>query len=87
MLLKTNSFDPSCVSLDTINKFSFKKGEVLSGSEPSLRVDGKNLRASYKIKVRFSSLLNYSLFPFDDHIVRIILENKYLSTNDVIYHI
>ena len=79
-------FDPSCVSIDIINKFSFKHAEILSKDEPFVKVDGTSLIASYKVKVKFSSLMNYALFPFDDHIIRLILENKYLSTNDVIYH-
>ena len=78
-------FDPALISLDTIDKFSFEKGELLQKSVPSTKlIDGK-LFAEYKIRLRFTSTLSHQFFPLDDHRVYITLANTYVTPSEMIF--
>ena len=78
-------FDPALIALETIGKFSFQKGELLQKSEPNTKlIDGK-LFAEYKIRLRFSTILNHSFFPLDDHHIYITLVNTYVTPSEVIF--
>ena len=78
-------FDPALISLDTINKFSFEKGELQQKSEPSTKlIDGK-LFAEYKIRLRFTTVLSHQSFPLDDHRIFISLVNTVVTPSEVIF--
>jgi len=78
-------FNPDLISLETLQKFSFSSGEILSQSPPdTILVDGKIL-ARYNIRVRFSSTLNYSDFPVDDHRLYITLIHQFVSPSDILF--
>ncbi len=78
-------FDPALISLDTIEKFSFEKGEILQKSEPSTKlIDGK-LFSEYKIRLRFTSTLSHQLFPLDDHRINITVVNTYVTPSEMIF--
>ena len=52
-------FDPALISLDTVDKFSFEKGDIEHKSEASTKlIDGK-LFAEYKVRVHFNSELSF----------------------------
>ena len=46
-------FDPALISLDTVGKFSFERGELIEKSDPSTKLIEKKLFAEYKIRLRF----------------------------------
>ncbi len=78
-------FDPALISLDTIDKFSFEKGELLRKSSPSTKlIDGK-LFAKYKVRLRFTSTLSHEFFPLDDHRIYITIVNTYVMPSEVIF--
>lgn len=78
-------FNPDLISLETLQKFSFSSGEILSQSPPdTILIDGKIL-ARYNIRVRFSSTLNYSDFPVDDHRIFITLVHQFVSPSDILF--
>jgi hypothetical protein len=77
-------FDPSLIALDTIEKFSFQKGEILQKSEPSTKLIGGKLFAEYKIRLRFTTTLSHQFFPLDDHRIYITLINTYVTPSEVI---
>lgn len=78
-------FDPSHISLSTIEQFSFDRGEILYRSAPiSMLRDGK-LFVRYDIRLRFSSTMNYERFPVDDHRLTIMLINRSTSPGEVIF--
>ncbi len=78
-------FDPALISLNTVSKFSFEKGEILSLSEPYNQFVEKKFFARYNLRVRFKSDLNYKLFPFDDHRLDIILVNRAIDPSEMIF--
>jgi hypothetical protein len=78
-------FDPALISLDTISKFSFLKGELIQKSAPSTKlIDGK-LFAEYKIRLKFATTLTHRFFPLDDHRIFIALVNTHVTPSEVIF--
>lgn len=78
-------FDPALISLDTISKFSFLKGELIQKSEPSTKlIDGK-LFAEYKVRLKFATTLSHRFFPLDDHRIFISLVNTYVTPSEIIF--
>lgn len=78
-------FDSALISLNTVSKFSFEKGEILSLSEPYTQLVEQKFFARYNLRVRFKSDLNYKLFPFDDHRLDIILVNRSIDPSEMIF--
>ena len=80
-------FDPALISLDTIDKFSFEKGEILKKSKPDTKlIDGK-LFAEYEVRLRFTTNLSHRMFPLDDHRIYIAMLNTFVSPSEVIFKV
>lgn len=80
------SYDPTIFSLETIGKFSFEKGDILSISKPETRAISKNeLIVRYQVKIGFTTNLYYRLFPLDDHRLFLVLTNKFFSPKECIF--
>lgn len=78
-------FDPSAISLDTISKFNFDRGEIKSRSEPITRMIGNKLFAKYKARVEFASNLDHKFFPINDHRIDITIVNDYVSPDEALF--
>lgn len=78
-------FDPALISIATISKFSFEKGEILQQSEPFTQVAGKKLFVRYNIRVRFKSELDFRRFPFDSHRLDLVLINRSVQPGEMIF--
>ncbi len=76
-------FDPTLISLDTLSKFSFEKGQIIERAPPITRIIGDKLLARYDIRVKLKSNLNYALFPLDSHLIYIAVDNNYTSPGDL----
>jgi hypothetical protein len=76
-------FDPSIISLDTLAKFSFEKGDILATSPPSTRIVKGKLLTRYDIRVRLKTNLTYSQFPFDSHMLYVTLDNNYVTPGEI----
>lgn len=74
------AFDPEKVDLETLEKFSFTKGEVVKKSDPVIvkRSDNQTI-ATYYIRIQFGTVLDYARFPLDDH--RLFLNLTHYSVN------
>lgn len=77
--------DPSIVNLETLNKFSFHRGTLLSVSEPTISLERKKLLVQYRIRLQFSASLSYTYFPLDEHKVSLRLTNTFLNPEEVIF--
>lgn len=73
-------------SLQTIEKFSFKNGEILSKADPVIQLDDNNVIISYQVLVKFITPLNYKNFPVSDHKLTVILQNKSVSPNELYFY-
>jgi hypothetical protein len=78
-------FDPALISLNTVSKFAFEKGEITYISEPYTQLSNNNFFARYNLRVRFKSDMNYKLFPFDDHRIDIVLINRAIEPSEMIF--
>lgn len=78
-------FDPHAISIDTINKFSFDKGTIITRSEPKTKLVEDKIFAQYQIRIKFQANLDYRLFPLEDHRVYLILTNRAVSPSEAIF--
>ncbi len=77
-------FDPSIISLETIKQFTFEKGEILSLSEPTTKIIGDKLFASYDVRIKKKDNLIYTFFPFSAHTFHVIIDNS-ASPGEMVY--
>lgn len=81
----TFEFDPSLISLESLKKVSFDRGEVLYISAPTTQLEHERLFARYNVRIKLSANLDYAWFPFEDHLLQIVLEDKMLSPRDLVF--
>lgn len=72
-------------SLQTIEQFSFKSGEILSRSKPVVKIVDNNVVVIYQVQVKFTTPLNHKHFPVSDHKLTIVLQNKSVSPSELYY--
>ncbi len=77
-------FNPTLISLDTLSKFTVEKGQILDRAPPITSIEAGKLLARYDIRVKLKSNLTYALFPFDSHVIYIVVDNNYVSPGDLI---
>lgn len=78
-------FDPSLVSLETVEKFSFQKGDILKKTVSDNKVINGRFFVEYNITVRFTTNLSFEFFPIDDHRIFLTLTNKFVSPHELVY--
>ncbi len=78
------AYDPKIVSLDIIKKFSIYNGALLQVSEPAISKKGDQTLANFRIQIRFNTILDYHLFPMDDHCINIIVTNTFLPKDIIL---
>lgn len=77
--------DAYSISVELIDKFSFKRGTIISKSAPDTTIIKDKLFVSYNVRIDFSSNLNYRYFPFNDHRIALILTNEFVTPKELIY--
>ncbi len=80
-------FDPALISIDTIDKFSFEKGEILKKSKPDTKLIDGQLFVEYRIRLRFTSNLSHKLFPLDDHLIFIGMINTFVTPSEIVFKV
>lgn len=78
-------FDPALVSLETVEKFSFEKGDILKKTISDNKVINGRFFVEYNITVKFTTNLSFQFFPLDDHRIFLTLTNKFVSPHELIY--
>ena len=77
------SFNPGTISIDTLNKFDFRQAKILKRSPPTTKIVGDKIIVKYKLTVKFSSNLNYTDFPLDDHRINLMLVYPLISPQEI----
>jgi hypothetical protein len=77
--------DPTIISLEALDKFSFERGTILYKSEPVTSLTKEGLFIRYSIRVQFKTDLSYVYFPLEDHKLTIVLSNNRVTTGEIIY--
>ncbi len=93
--LKKNSFICDCivwfefnsdeVMLSTIESFALDNGDVLSRSEPDVRIQGNKTIANYNVKLSFKANLNFHNFPIEGHRVALVLTNNFVTPRELFF--
>lgn len=78
-------FDPALVSLETVEKFSFDKGDIIKKTTSDTKVIEGKFFAQFNITVKFTTNLLFEMFPLDDHRIYLTLTNKYVSPSEMVY--
>lgn len=71
------------ISLQTLELFSFNRGEIVKKSAPEVYIDNEYMVARYSIKIKFSSNINYKRFPVDNHRIYLTLTNEFFAPKEV----
>jgi hypothetical protein len=77
------SFEPEAVALDSLDQFSFVKGNIIKKSAPTIKLINDKLNVQYTIRVTFKSDLSYKDFPLDNHQIYIVLINQALTPSEI----
>lgn len=78
-------FDPTLISIDTVQKCTFDRGTIETKSEPLMKMLDEQLLLTYTLRLKFSTNLNYKLFPLNDHKLFITLKNEYVDPDELIF--
>ncbi len=78
-------FDPSAIMLETVEKFSFDNGKILSKSPPNIKVGGEKIFVKYDITFEVKTDLRYYRFPFDDHRLSMVLANNLVTPDEMVF--
>lgn len=79
-------FDPTKISLEEISQFSFSKGELIEGEFFTSSIDKKTVIdlpnktkfVYFDMRLKFSTNLDYKMFPLNSHKFYITLVNKHI---------
>lgn len=77
-------FDIGTESLETIDRFSFKNADILSKSRPIIRQIGNKILVNYQVKISLQTYLTYRKYPFTGHRLKMVLENRSVSTQELV---
>lgn len=81
------TFDPRAISADIIDKFTFTKGDIVQKSHVTLKkISDAATLALYTVRIQFSTILDYSRFPLDDHRIFLNLTNQTATADELVYH-
>ena len=80
------SFDPTKISQDLVDQFTFEKAKEDFRSAPVIRLDTEHERiVEYTLRLSVSMPLNYRHFPVDDHSLNLVLGNYVISPETAMF--
>jgi hypothetical protein len=79
------SVNPGTVSINTLENFSFRAGEILERSKPETKLIGDKLWVAFTVRVSFTSLIDYTYFPFDNHRIYLLLTNTDITPSEFLF--
>jgi len=81
-------YDPQAIKLETIEKFSFTKGDIVKKSDPIITKKSENMHvATYYIRILFGTIMDYVRFPLDDHRLFLNLTNYSANAQELVYEV
>lgn len=80
-------FNPTEITLDTIDKFSFENGRILHKSPPDIKAMDDKTFVKYNVTIEMKSDLEYYRFPLEDHKVSIVLTNHFVTPYEVTFEV
>ena len=80
-------FNPKKISLLQVENFSFEKGVILSKLLVQTKNEGDKTLVTYDIKLSFKNNMYHGYFPFEDHRIFFVLDNKNITIDQGLFRI
>lgn len=77
--------NPGVISLDSLQKFEFQRGEIVYLSKPNIQLHNKKLLVQYNIRVKFTSALDYQAFPLDSHKINLVFTHPFITLSEALF--
>lgn len=78
-------FNSDEVMLGAVGMFSFDNGDIISRSDPDVKIQGRKTVAKYDVKVSFKANLNYHHFPLEGHQIPLVLTNNFVTPREMYF--
>ncbi len=78
-------FERGSESIESINEFSLKNGNLMSKKGPRIKLEKDKVIASYHVQGSIKTPLNHRSFPFGDHKLAISIENKTVAPSEALF--
>ncbi len=78
-------FDSAQVPFSVIDTFSFDRGKIDQKSDPFVTKNGTSRFVRYRLRVTFSSSLDYKMFPLNDHTLYLTLKNESIEAEKLAF--
>ncbi len=80
-------FNGDEINIETIDRFSFDNGKILSKSTPDIKVIGSDVFVRYNVTFELKTTLQFHRFPFEDHRLPIMLSNDFVTPEEMIFFV
>lgn len=80
-------FNGDAMHIDTIDRFSFDNGKILSKSPPDIKIVGSEIFVRYNVAFELKTNLQFHRFPFEDHRLPIMLSNDFVTPEEMIFYV
>jgi len=77
--------NPGVISLDSLQKFEFQRGEIVYLSKPNIQLYKKKLLVQYHARVKFTSALDYQAFPIDNHKINLVFTHPFITLSEALF--
>ncbi len=78
-------FNADEIMLETIERFSFDRGTIISKTPADIRIVDNKIFAKYNVRFSMKCDLNYHKFPFEDHRIVIALGNNFVTPEEMYF--
>lgn len=78
-------YNPDEIMPETIAKFSFDNGKILSMSPPDIKIIDSQVFTKYNVIFELTSDLQFHKFPFEDHRLPIVMTNNFVTPEEMYF--
>ncbi len=78
-------YKPGAISVESLSQFSFAQATIDKKGNPDIRLVEDQMLVQFPIRITFKSDLNYQDFPLESHSIYIVLQNRAIEANEVIF--
>lgn len=77
--------DAATVSVETLEKFTFLKGDFTEKNRTGMRLEGGKLFVRYNVRLSLTTPTDFREFPYEDNLVQIMLANTAVLPSEIIF--
>ena len=78
-------YPQNSIPIDLLAKFDIEDSDIQKKTDPILESDGENTIVKFKVRADLNMLMEYQNFPFNDHRITIIINNKQINVRNHIF--